>query len=225
MVYLSVSFNYVSVYASTNDLYGGLYYWPEAYCEVFSVGTMEEANVLARQIYAGLFYSHPEHFGIAPMSLPATGCYSAHTENPLYLPSAERNFIPQGGMSSLPVTGNDAECATAPIQANQNISSPLKYGAWSIVWSHGYGVAIGLEALVNKIAEKTYAHGKWYPDSARASFFAQAEYAYRMSRTCDLRNGFFQMPDAPVKPGQQYDSQKNDFDSSVLRTLRDSGLL
>lgn len=226
MLYVIVSFNYVSVCDTTTDLYGGLYYWPEEYCEVFSVETMEEANVLARQVYAALFYSHPAHFGTMPMSLPASGCYSVQAEGKLRMSNPESGFLPQETkVYPLLLIGKADTDTNSVEQPCARMCLPLRYGAWSIVWCQGYGVAIGLEALVNKITEKTYAHGKWYPNSARASFFAQAEYAHRLSHTCDLRHGHFNMPNVPVKPGQQYDSQKNDFDSSVLRTLRDSGLL
>lgn len=234
--YCAVSFTLVAIYDKAEDLFGALYYWQEPYCEMYVVETLEEAHIIATQRYAALFYGHPNHFGIQPMDLPATGYFAVRAPKESMIPmhlqqasvpmlTAPSGYALQGGQS---VSYQTWEQNQQPELMTQG--GPLVGGAWSVVHLDGYMVLGELNSLIGEISSPdcVYPHAKWWWHPEHATFWAQMEYADRFSRCFDIRDTYPAMPNRPVGVGEQFKSTYTDFkpsDSFAFNKLKNIGIL
>ena len=153
--YVAVAYQHICVEENVQRFFEALYHWPEWYCEAFSVETMEEANLLARQKYMACLACCPTYFGHVPLSLPASGSYCIESSTPPpvqpvlpMLPSPDPVAAISPNSQGYPSTETQIPVAQ---------SSPLiASGAWSVSYIMGYAVEEDLEKLIYLLMEKSF---------------------------------------------------------------------
>ena len=186
---------------------------PEAFCEIFSAPTFEEAEIIMRQWYPHHFWVLPFNRGVAPLQMKQSGEF-ALTRESIGMISSQTSVSTALSTTEAPVTSSVA--GSMPDTSQGVVSMPMVYapnngqcmsnyiGFWSVTCAQGMGVSSNIEKVINMLSSPKclYSHAVKGPTPQAASYWAWKEYVTRFFQRNDASTVRINLPSAYLRDGE-----------------------